>query len=213
MKFQLIRYRFKHSCPVLYLVVSNPLRPHGLQPARLLCLRGFSRQEYWSGLPCPSPRDLPDPGIKPRSPALRADSLPSEPPEKPKSTGVDSLSLLWGIFPTQGSNWGLLHCRQILYQLSYQGSPNIAVAYPSYAWCVFVFQLSSQKSVPWIPMLKSLPLWAIVVAHFSYNWTFYTLLTLLPTYMKEVLRFNIQEVRKNKHLLLIENIQNLFLSI
>uniref|UniRef100_A0A3Q2HMX8 Sialin n=1 Tax=Equus caballus TaxID=9796 RepID=A0A3Q2HMX8_HORSE len=54
-------------------------------------------------------------------------------------------------------------------------------------------QLSSQKSVPWVPMLKSLPLWAIVVAHFSYNWTFYTLLTLLPTYMKEILRFNIQE--------------------
>uniref|UniRef100_A0A8C9CML9 Sialin n=1 Tax=Phocoena sinus TaxID=42100 RepID=A0A8C9CML9_PHOSS len=54
-------------------------------------------------------------------------------------------------------------------------------------------QLSSQKSVPWVPMLKSLALWAIVVAHFSYNWTFYTLLTLLPTYMKEVLRFNIQE--------------------
>ena len=40
----------------------------------------FSRQEYWTGLPCPSPRDLPDPGIKPRSPALQADSLPSEPP-------------------------------------------------------------------------------------------------------------------------------------
>nr|KAF6363634.1 solute carrier family 17 member 5 [Pipistrellus kuhlii] len=54
-------------------------------------------------------------------------------------------------------------------------------------------QLSSQKSVPWISMLKSLPLWAIVVAHFSYNWTFYTLLTLLPTYMKEILRFNVQE--------------------
>ncbi|XP_057596023.1 sialin [Hippopotamus amphibius kiboko] len=54
-------------------------------------------------------------------------------------------------------------------------------------------QLSSEKSVPWTPMLRSLPLWAIVVAHFSYNWTFYTLLTLLPTYMKEVLRFNIQE--------------------
>ncbi|XP_030171710.1 sialin isoform X1 [Lynx canadensis] len=54
-------------------------------------------------------------------------------------------------------------------------------------------QLSSQKSVPWVPMLKSLPLWAIVVAHFSYNWTFYTLLTLLPTYMKEILRFNVQE--------------------
>ena len=41
---------------------------------------GFSRQEYWSGLPFPSPGDLPDPGIKPRSPALQADALTSEPP-------------------------------------------------------------------------------------------------------------------------------------
>ena len=40
----------------------------------------FCRQEYWSGLPCPSPGDLPDPGIEPRSPALQADALPSEPP-------------------------------------------------------------------------------------------------------------------------------------
>ena len=40
---------------------------------------GFSRQEYWSGLPFPSPGNLPDPGIKPGSPALQADSLPSEP--------------------------------------------------------------------------------------------------------------------------------------
>ena len=39
---------------------------------------GFSRQEYWSGLPFPSPGDLPDPGIKPRSPTLQADALPSE---------------------------------------------------------------------------------------------------------------------------------------
>jgi len=43
----------------------------------------FSRQEYWSGLPFPSPGDLPNPGIKPGSPALQADSLLSEPPEKP----------------------------------------------------------------------------------------------------------------------------------
>ena len=43
---------------------------------------GFSRQEYWSGLPCPSPGDLPEPGIKPRSPASQADSWPSEPPGK-----------------------------------------------------------------------------------------------------------------------------------
>ena len=45
---------------------------------------GFSRQEYWSGLPFPSPRDLPSPGIKPGSPALQADALPSEPPGRPK---------------------------------------------------------------------------------------------------------------------------------
>ena len=45
---------------------------------------GFSRQEYWSELPFPSPGDLPDPGIEPRSPALQADALTSEPPGKPK---------------------------------------------------------------------------------------------------------------------------------
>ena len=57
------------------------------------------------------------------SPSLQADSLPAEPPGKPKSTGVGSLSRLQGIFPTQESNRGLLLCRWILYQLSYQGSP------------------------------------------------------------------------------------------
>ena len=64
-----------------------------------------------------------NPGIEPRSPALQVDSLPSEPPGKPQNTGTGSLSLLQGIFPTQELNPGLLHCRQILYQLSYQGSP------------------------------------------------------------------------------------------
>ena len=44
---------------------------------------GFSRQEYWSGLPCSSPGDLPDPGIEPESPALQVYSLPTEPPGKP----------------------------------------------------------------------------------------------------------------------------------
>ena len=46
---------------------------------------GFSRQEYWSGLPFPSPGHLPDPGIEPRSPAMQADALLSEPPGKPQS--------------------------------------------------------------------------------------------------------------------------------
>ena len=48
---------------------------------------GFSRQEYWSGLPFPSPGDLPNPGIKSRSPTLQADALTSEPPGKPNKTG------------------------------------------------------------------------------------------------------------------------------
>ena len=48
---------------------------------------GFSRQECWSGLPFPSPGDLPNPGIEPRSPALQADALPSEPPGKPQKCG------------------------------------------------------------------------------------------------------------------------------
>ena len=49
----------------------------------------FFRQEYQSGLPFPSPGDLPEPGIEPRSPALQADALPSEPPEKPKRKSTD----------------------------------------------------------------------------------------------------------------------------
>ena len=67
---------------------------------------GFSRQESWSGWPCPPPGDLPKPGIEPRSSSLQADSLPSEPPGKPMNTGVGSLSLLQGFFPTQESNQG-----------------------------------------------------------------------------------------------------------
>ena len=45
---------------------------------------GFSRREHWSGLPCPPPGDLPNPGIEPRSPALQVDSLPTELPGKPR---------------------------------------------------------------------------------------------------------------------------------
>ena len=57
-----------------------------------------------------------------RSPTLQADFLPAETQGKPKNTGVDSLSLRQQIFPTQKSSRGLLHCRRLLYQLSYQGS-------------------------------------------------------------------------------------------
>ena len=72
----------------------------------------------------PPPGDIPNPGTKSRSPVLQVDSILSEPQGKSKNTGVGSLSLLQGIFLTQESNWCLLHCRWILYQLSYQGSPH-----------------------------------------------------------------------------------------
>ena len=115
---------------------------------------GFSRQKYWSGLPFPSPGDLPNPGIEPTSlmsPALAGrfftTSATWEPQSASQSVVTDSLrphwlacqaplsmkfprqeywsgchSLLQGIFPIQGSNTGLLHCRWILYCLSHQGS-------------------------------------------------------------------------------------------
>ena len=82
-------------------VVSNFLQYQGLQPARLLCPCRFSRHEYWSGLPCPPPGDLPNPVFEPRFPALQVDFLLSEPSEKPRNTGLGSLSLLQGIFHTQ----------------------------------------------------------------------------------------------------------------
>ena len=104
-------------------VVSDFLQPHGLyslwnSPGQNT---GVGRLSLLQG-------NLPNPGIEPRSPTLQADSLPAEPQGKPKNTGVGSLSLLQGIFPTQESNQGLLRCRQILYQLSYKGLLNQAVA-------------------------------------------------------------------------------------
>ena len=90
---------------------------------------GFSRQECWSGLPCPPSGHLPNPGIKPKSLALQADSVPSEPLRKPKNTAVGGPSFLQGNFMTQEVNRDLLHCMQILYQLNYQGIPFIWLHY------------------------------------------------------------------------------------
>ena len=84
MHFSLLRTLYPHvRCVLSCSVGSDSLQSHWLQPAMLLCPLGFSRQESWSRLPCPSPGDLPSPGIKPRSPALQVNSLPSEKPEKP----------------------------------------------------------------------------------------------------------------------------------
>ena len=105
-------------------VMSDSLLPLGLQPARFLYpWDSPGNNTDWSVFPCPPPGDLPNPVIEPRSLTLQADSLLTEQPGKPKNTGMGNLSLLQGIFPTQESNWGLLHCKQILYQLSYQRSP------------------------------------------------------------------------------------------
>ena len=60
--------------PHVYLTVCDPMDSARQAPPSV----GFSRQEHWSGLPCPPPGDLPDPGIKPKSPASQADSLLSE---------------------------------------------------------------------------------------------------------------------------------------
>ena len=63
---------------------------------------GFSKQEYWNGLPFPSPEDLPNPGIKLGSPTLRADALPSEPPGKPHLHHIDEEKEAQGV--KQGSH-------------------------------------------------------------------------------------------------------------
>ena len=127
----------------------------------------FFRQKYWSGLPFPSPGDLPDPGVESGSPTSQADSLPSEPVGEVKwkslshvqffwphrvyspwnslgqNTGVGSLSFLQGIFPTQESNPGPPHCRQILYQLSHQRSPRIL------EWVAYLFSSGSSRPRNW----------------------------------------------------------------
>ena len=97
--------------------VLNPGLLHGRQILYQLSPKGSPRILEWVAYAFS--RDLPHPGIEPGSPTLQANSLPAKLQEKPKNTGVGSLSLLQQIFPTQELNWGVLHCRWILYQLSY----------------------------------------------------------------------------------------------
>ena len=71
----------KESESVSHSVMSDSCDPMDCSPPGS-SVHGFSRQEYWSGLPFPSPGDLPKPGIEHNSPTLKADSLPTEPPGK-----------------------------------------------------------------------------------------------------------------------------------
>ena len=112
----------KYVCAKLPSVVSDSFATPWTVASQAPLSMGLSGQEYWSGLPCLPPGDLPDPEIKTRSSTMQADSLPTEPRKNPQNIGVSSLSLCQGIFLTQELNQDLLHCRQILYKLSHQRS-------------------------------------------------------------------------------------------
>ena len=100
----------------------------------------FSKSEYWSGEPFPSPGELTNPGIKSRSPTLKEGSLPAEPQGKSKNTGVGSLSFLQQIFLTQKSNQGLLHCRHIFLPTELSGSMTEEI----YFSFIYIFQGSAK---------------------------------------------------------------------
>ena len=82
---------FCFSCSV----VSDSATPESIACQVPLSM-GFSRQEYWSGLPFPSPEDLPNPGDEPSCPSLQVDSLPSEPPGKPTNNRIIIIILATG---------------------------------------------------------------------------------------------------------------------
>ena len=103
-----MKVKVAQLCPTLCFPMVYTV--HGILQARILEWVAFAFS-----------RGSSQPWIEPRSPTLQVDSSPAEPQGKPKNTGVHSLSLLQGIFLTQESNQGLLYCRWILYQLSYQG--------------------------------------------------------------------------------------------
>ena len=82
----------KNACACICSVMSDSVTPQTVAHQAPLFM-GLSRQEYWNGLPCPPPGNLPDPGIEPKSPALQVDSLPSEPPGKPNNLIMKSVKL------------------------------------------------------------------------------------------------------------------------
>ena len=93
-------------------VVSNSLQPRGLQPTRLLCPWGFSRQEYWSGLPYPPLGGPPNPGMESRSSTLQADSLPSEPSGKPPQNNYSYYKLLTNIHILKEVDYDINHVKE-----------------------------------------------------------------------------------------------------
>ena len=103
-------------------VLSHSVLPHSATPWTVACPAPLSVGTLPgknTGVGCHALLQGSQPRIEPRSAALQVHSLSSELPRKPRNTGVGSLSLLQWNFLTQEQNWVLLHCRQVLYQLSY----------------------------------------------------------------------------------------------
>ena len=124
-----MKVKVSQSC----LTLCNPMNytVHRILQARILewvafpISRGSSQPRDWTQVAC-----------------IGVDSLPAKPQGKPKNTGVDSLSLLQRIFLTQESTQGLLHCRWILYQLSYEGSPTHVYSFRYiYIQIIFCYRL------------------------------------------------------------------------
>ena len=144
------------SCVQLFVIPWTTVR-------QALLTMEFSRQEYWNGLPFPSPGHLPNPGIKPGSPTLQADSLPSKPPGNPQNAAMEMLkSMFWctspgqdtgmgchfllqGIFPTQGSNPCLLLGRQIITEPP--GKLNLTLHILYFLYDVYSFMQHITKSL------------------------------------------------------------------
>ena len=113
----------------------------------------FSRPEYWSGQPFPSPGDLPNSGIEIGSPTLQVDSLPAEPPEKPKNPGLGSLSLSPGNLPDPGIKLGSPALQEDSLPTELSGKPRkkkgrgekYSSQLASYESCCHFFFLSSEK--------------------------------------------------------------------
>ena len=105
---------------------------------------GFSRQEYWSGLPCPPQGDLPDPGIEPVSPALQADSLPLEPPGKPHRTHSNVYkSMLFSQFIPSS----LSHMSKSLFSISVSSIPALQIGAVPFFYLILFFMYNAHHSM------------------------------------------------------------------
>ena len=116
--------------------MSTSLRPHWTAVHQAPLSMGFSRQEDWSGLPFPSPRDLPDPGIEPGSPALPVDSLPCKPPGKPKLTQGHNQFDKHRIWLYASSHFISVHVGVLLFSLLFSSNRQVFHSHTGdWPWC------------------------------------------------------------------------------